>query len=301
MLLSTTLFSLMTLCVRLASHHVPWSEVALVRALVGALIAFVVAKALGHSLAIRDRRAVWARSLFGSLANGCTFFALSAPAIAVGDVSTLRGTAPILIAFFAAVFLGERGGRRVWLSVPLAFVGVIVLVQPQLSIAGHLAAISLLGSLFNALAMLLIRYAGPTESPEAIALHFSLTTAAVMGVISIPSLVLPSGEGALWLLACGILGGLGQLSLTRAFSTEKAGRVGALSYFGIVLTQWLAAVFLDEPIAPHQLVGSLLVVLAGLVLAGAAYLEQRQATLRMLESDSKNERVISASSSGSSS
>jgi drug/metabolite transporter (DMT)-like permease len=270
MLLATALFSLMTLCVRVAARHVPWSEVAAARAGVGALVTLGVARAYGSSLRVRNHRAIWGRSVFGTLANGCTFFALSAPAIAVGDVATIRGTAPILIAALSALLLKEHGGRRVYFAVPLAFAGVLVLVQPQFEVSGHLALVALAGALFSALAMLLIRYAGPAESPEAIAFHFSATAAVVMTAISVPGFVLPDLEGAFWLTAAGVLGGVAQLAVTRAFSIEKAARVGALTYFGIVLTQWLGVLVLGEPIAAHQVLGSTLVVLAGLVLTAAA-------------------------------
>lgn len=275
MLGATTLFAFMTLCVRVAARHVPWSEVAAARALVGVLVTWAVARVAGSSLALRNRRAVWGRSVFGTAANGCTFFALSAPAIAVGDVATIRGTAPILIAGLGALFLGEHGGRRVAIAVPLAFTGVMILVQPQFQVSGHLALIALAGAAFSAAAMLLIRYAGPTESPEAIAFHFSATAATVMTLISLPGFVVPDLEGAFWLAAAGLLGGLAQLAVTRAFSLEQAARVGALSYLGIVLTQWLAVLFLREPIAPHQVAGSTFVVAAGLVLTAAALRDAR--------------------------
>jgi len=314
MLGATTMFALMSLCVRIAARHVPWSEVAAARAGVGAVVTFGVAWASGSTLRVRNRPAVWGRSVFGTLANGCTFFALAAPAIALGDVATIRGTAPILIAALGAVFLRERGGRRVLSAVPLAFIGVVVLVQPQFEVSGHLALIALAGAVLSAGAMLLIRYAGPRESPEAIAFHFSVTAAVTMTVISIPRFVVPDIEGAGWLAAAGLLGGLAQLMVTRAFSLEQAGRVGALTYLGIVLTQWLGVVVLGEPIAAHQVLGSGLVVAAGLILTAAA-IRDAQLRRRVLRDDeaaqaarsvdvpseAKKDRVMSATSSGSSS
>jgi len=313
MLLATALFSLMAVCVRVAARHVPWSEVAAARAGVGALVTLIVARLYGSTLRVKNRRAIWGRSISGTIANGCTFFALSAPAIAVGDVATLRGTAPICIAALGALVLKERGGRRVVLAVPVAFAGVLVLVQPQFAVSGTLALIALAGALFSALAMLLIRYAGPTESPEAIAFHFSVVAAVTMTLVSLPGFVAPDLEGALWLTAAGLLGGVAQLAVTRAFSAEKAARVGAISYFGIVLTQWLGVVALGEPIAAHQVLGSSLVVAAGLILTAAAVRDARRrarviasasgqaACSEPVSSVAKNDRVSSATSSGVSS
>src|SRR4051812_17209675 len=60
---SATLFALMNFFAKLASGSTSWMTVAAVRALIGALVAIAVARARGTSLVIKDRRAMFWRSL----------------------------------------------------------------------------------------------------------------------------------------------------------------------------------------------------------------------------------------------
>src|SRR6185436_10510386 len=83
MALASALFALMNVLVRLASARVPWTEVAAVRTTVGALVAVGFALGRGTSLRIKDHRLTWARSLFGTAAMLCGFYAMGAPAIAL--------------------------------------------------------------------------------------------------------------------------------------------------------------------------------------------------------------------------
>ncbi len=276
MALATVLFSSMAICVRLAGRSVPWTEIAAFRAGVGALVAFSAARLLGSSLRVVRPGPVWGRTLLGTAAKACTFFALSAPAIALGDVATLRGTGPLLIIVLGALLLGERAGRRMWFALPLALVGVVVVVQPQFAVSGHLASLVLLGAVFSAGAMVLIRHVGAHETPEAIAFHFSAVAAVIMTAASIPYWIWPQGWGLVWLVAAGLFGGVAQLALTRAYTLEVAGRIGVFGYSGIVVTQVLAAVFLGERLQPNQVLGSALVVGSGVLLTGAALRDRRR-------------------------
>src|SRR5262249_19058009 len=66
MALSAVLFALMNFLARVATTSTSWANVGAVRAIVGALVAFAVARARHRSLAPQDWRAVFWRSLFGT-------------------------------------------------------------------------------------------------------------------------------------------------------------------------------------------------------------------------------------------
>jgi drug/metabolite transporter (DMT)-like permease len=270
MALASTLFALMNVLARLASAHAPWAEVAGGRTIVGALIALAFALSRGKSLRVRDRRLAWARSLCGTGALLCVFYTLGAPSIALGDVVTIGATGPIFVALLSPRLLGERPSRSAWVATALAFAGVALVAGPTLHLAGHLAAIAVLGSLFTAFAMIWLRKlggAGQPESAEAIALHFSSVASAVLLVVALPGWRTPDGPGALYLVAAGVSGGVAQLAMTRAYALDRAARVGAVGYLGVVLSHVLGAAWLGEEPAANQLLGTLLVIAAGLALA----------------------------------
>jgi drug/metabolite transporter (DMT)-like permease len=277
MTLAFTLFAAMNVLVRVSSARVPWIEVASVRAIVGALVAVLAARARGVSLVIHDRRLGWARSVFGTGALLCGFYSMGSRGMALGDAVTLQSLSPIFVAVLAPWLLGERGGRRVWLATLVAFAGVALVAGPTFQVAAHLAAIAVLGAFLSAMAMIWLRRLGrgagagaAKESPEAIVAHFSLVAATATTALALPHLRAPDALGALTLAATGVTGGLAQLAMTRAYALEKAARLGPVTYLGVVLSHVGGALLLGESTGPAQLAGTALVVGAGVVLAVAA-------------------------------
>jgi drug/metabolite transporter (DMT)-like permease len=267
MLLASALFSLMALFSRKAAEHAVWTEVAFARAFFGLLVAFSVARYRGMPLKVQDQRLGWGRSLCGTISMLCTFYVYASPGIALGDAAALLATSPVFIAILAPFVLGERSGRAALLATPIAFMGVLVLVRPQLQIAGPLAALATFGAFVSAAAMMFLRRLGPTESPEAVATQFSAIATVITLIIALPTLVRPDLGSLFWLSATGVSAGIGQLAMTRAYALDHAARVGTVGYAGVVMTQVLAILFLGETATWSQLVGTTLVIGAGLLLA----------------------------------
>ena len=191
LLVSCVFFAGMNVGARVASRHVPWPEVAASRALFGALTAASVGALRGKSLRVVHQRAAWMRSLFGTTALLIGFYAVSTQSVPLGDIVTLGATSPVFIALLSAPLLGEHVGGRVWVSVPLAFAGVALVVQPSLHVALPIAGVVTVGAFASALAMIWLRKLGPGESGEAVVLHFSLVSAGAALLLSLPVLRAP--------------------------------------------------------------------------------------------------------------
>ncbi len=267
MIASQFLFTGMNVFSRLGGQGLPWSQVAGARFLFGAVITLLVARARGSSLRVTDRKNTWLRSGFGTLASFCFFFSVTSPRIPLGDAITLGATGPVFVALLSGPLLGERVARHIYLAVAVAFVGVIGVVHPTFESAADVATIATFGALAYAFALMWLRKIGPTESSEAIVLHFSLVAAAANLAISLPVWVTPDLHGWLFLLGTGVAGGLGQLAMTRAYSLSRAAPLSTLTYLSIVFTYLLAIPVFGERAGLSQLAGAALVILAGLILA----------------------------------
>jgi drug/metabolite transporter (DMT)-like permease len=266
MVLAQAFFAAMNVCTRMAARELPWSEIAAARFLVGVLIAVGLARYRGSLLRITDRPNTWRRSLFGTAAAVCTFYALGSSRIALGDAVTLGATAPIFVALLSRPLLGERVGTHVSLAVVLGFAGIVAVVRPTLGTDTAVALIATLGAVFYALAMIWLRKVGPGESHEAVVLHFSLVAFATFIALSIPVWRWPGWNSAGFLLGTGLAGGGAQIAMTRAYSLARAAPVTALSGLSIVFTYLLAIpVFGDQPTL-WQMAGSFLVIVASLFL-----------------------------------
>jgi drug/metabolite transporter (DMT)-like permease len=260
-------FAGMAVGARVGGSGVPWQEVCASRFLVGALTAYVVARVRGQSLLITKQREAWLRSAFGTLSAAGTFFVFSAPALALGDAATLFATSPIFVALLSAPLLGERVPRGLAFALVLGFAGIGLVAQPSFSTAGHLVAVGAMTAVSSALAMIWLRRIGPNESSEAIVFHFACIGSVAMILASVPVWQTPGPRAALVLAGTGLCGGLGQLLLTRAYSLDRAARVSALGYSGVVFTRTLGFPAFGEVPTLTQALGSLLVIASGVLLS----------------------------------
>lgn len=273
-LVAEILFAAMRLATRANAGALPWTALSATRFLGGAAIVWGVARLTRSTLRVHDRRSTWLRALFGTGSSIGVFYALGSHQISVGDATTLAATAPLFVAALSWPLLGERVTRRVMLGIALGFVGVVTLVGPNFGTSGPVAAIALAGAASYSMAMVYLRKVGPRESSEAVAMHVSLVaggfavlllagqSAAGDGVFRLDGLA----DVRWWAVAlAAVAGGLSQIAVTRAFAREKAARLGAVSYAGVVLTYTLEAIIMNRAPTMLQVAGAALVVTAGLL------------------------------------
>lgn len=272
MCVASALFAVMTLAARTAAASANWAAIGASRAFMGAIVALVFARQTGASLKTRSTGLSWARSIFGTISTMATFYALSRVDLALGDAVTLLSTSPLFIALLAPKLLREPTNPRVWLVLVVAFVGVAMIAGPHLSLRALPAAAAMLAAVTSAIAMMFLRLMrsgqnGEPESTAAIALHFALVAFSVQLVANLFVWQMPAPRDWGFLLLAGTAGGLAQLAMTRAYALAQAARLGAMSYLGTVLSFIGSVALIGEAPRAVQLVGSVLVVGAGVLLA----------------------------------
>jgi drug/metabolite transporter (DMT)-like permease len=213
------------------------------------------------------------RGLVGTIAMGLGFAGLGL--LPLPEVTAIGYAAPILTVVFAAMFLGEDVRLFRISAVALGMVGVMIVLSPRLTLLSGeavrateaLGAMLVLGSaVFAALAQVFVRKLVNTEATPAIVFWFSLT-ATGLSLATLPfGWVVPTGQEALLLVACGLLGGVGQILLTSAYREADASVVAPFDYasmiFSIAIGYWI---FAETP-TPTVLAGAALVVTAGVLI-----------------------------------
>jgi drug/metabolite transporter (DMT)-like permease len=279
MAFSACLFAIMNFLARMATASAPWPTVAAVRAAIGALVAYSYARARGGTVRTNDYRAVFWRSFFGTISMLSTFYALSSKALSLGDVVTLLNLAPVFLALFSPFFLRERTSPLMAVAIAVALSGVVFVVRPSFVFGHHgavaavttgpsaamTAAVAIAAATSTSIAMMMLRRVGQTETPEAIAFHFSILATGVLIVLSLFDLHVPSTRDAICMVLAGVCAGIAQLSMTRAYTLENAARVGGMSYLAVPASALLGAAFLGERPGPTATIGMLMVVAGGVL------------------------------------
>lgn len=277
MALAAVGFAVMGACAQVASRRVHFLEVAAVRAAIGALGAFIFARARGTTLRIGNRRVMWVRTATGIAAMICTFYALSV--LPIAHVSALGNTTPVFVAILGVVWLRERVGWLVGSSLAIALAGAMLILDPHGGIETLAGFVSLLAAVLASVAMVSLRKLGATESAEAVVLHFSVVAAIVCSTLSIPFASAPSIEDAAVMIGGGLGATVGQLAMTRAYQLDRAARVGAMGYLQILVSTLVGVTVLDQPLVARVGLGIAAIVCAGALLVWSALRERARLTL----------------------
>lgn len=263
MLLGAAAFAIMATLSRAAADVTDWRVVTLARA--GLMLVFALALAFVRRvpLVFPGPRPLWIRSLAGSAAIFCTFYAYTH--LPVGDAATLVNMVPVWVALFSWPILGQRPGARVWAAVAVCLAGVVLLAEPHFRAGGLGAAAGVASSLFTAVVMMSLNRLGDVD-PRAVVVHFSICATAATGAVflaspeAVGSVAALSGRVALMLLTLALAGTVGQIALTRAFAGGNASRVALVGMTQIPMAVLLEILFLGRGTGARSMAGMALVV-----------------------------------------
>jgi drug/metabolite transporter (DMT)-like permease len=259
-------FVAMTVLARSGAPGARWQELAMFRFFGGLLVAAAIAWLRRVSLRPRSAGLLAARAGFGTLSAIGTFYTIDSPAISLGDASTLFATSPFFVAALAPLVLKERFRPRVGVALVVAFAGVGIVAKPTLDSAPDLV-VAATGSAFSAAcAMMALRLASHGEASESIAFYFHLVGFAILGAFALAGWSSPTAATIATLTLAGACGGVAQLMMTRAYQLDLAARVSVLGYSGVLFMRGAGAIVFGEPFGLREVLGTLAVVLAGLIL-----------------------------------
>jgi drug/metabolite transporter (DMT)-like permease len=248
-----------------------WRVIALARSLLAFSFAFTLARLCGARLVFLQSPVLWLRSCAGSLSLLCTFYALTW--LRTSEVLTLTNTFPIWVAILSWPILRVRPSLSVWLAAGCGVLGVALMRRPQFetSPGSQLAVVLALAAAFTSAVAMLGLHRLKDLHPWAIVVHFSgVATVVVLGAwfFGEPPDLEPLREPRFQLLLVGIgaTATLGQLCLTRAFTSGQPARVSVVGLTQIVMAMGLDVLFGGPGFEPTTLAG------IGLVLAPTAWM-----------------------------
>jgi len=211
------------------------------------------------------------RSTIGLISMLLTFGALAL--LPLGEATTLTYAAPILATLLSGLILAEKIGPRRWSAVALGFVGVILVARPGDGVTPLGLIVGIAAAVGQAAVMITVRQISRTEQTAAIVFWFTMFTM-IAGAAMLPFFGRSHDLVTYTMLACaGLLGGVGQLSMTASLRFAPVSVVVPLDYLQIVwgiLIGWF--VFLAPP-TPLMLAGAALITASGIY---TAYRERKR-------------------------
>ena len=275
MLVAAALFALMSVLVKHLSAQFSSAELVFYRSVFG-LVAIWVVIAVSHRRLLAPLATphgwahVW-RGLSGFTALVLFFYAIAQ--LPLATAVTLNYTAPLFLAGLSAWWLKERHGRGLIAAVWLGFVGIVLLLQPQVDGQDWVPALAgLVSGMLAAVAYVNVKSLGKLGEPEwRVVFYFTLLStlggAAWMGVAGFHR---PQAADWPWLAGIGVTATLAQLALTRAYHRGRTLTVGALAYTTVGFSAVYGVVLFGEHLPGVAWLGMATVAAAGMLAVRAS-------------------------------
>jgi drug/metabolite transporter (DMT)-like permease len=257
-------FAVMSVAVKMTAGEYHVMQIMFFRTFFAGLVIVPMLLQAGGAQALKTTRP-WLhirRSVIGTTVMILNFLSLGL--IPLADATAIGFTTPLFVTALSVPFLGEKVGLHRWGAVVVGFIGVLIVVQPGVAPVslGTLAALG--AASLGAIVFLTLRQMSRTEASITIVAWFTIvstlvSTATLPFVWKTPSL----GDAAL-LIGTGILGGIGQITMTNAYRYAPAAVVGALSYTSILWASLFGLLFFDQAPGLPVILGASLVIAAGI-------------------------------------
>lgn len=173
-------------------------------------------------------------------------------------------TYPLLIAALSGPVLGEKVGWRRWAAIGVGFLGVLIILQPGVGVFDPAALIPLLAATMFAFYGLLTRYVGRYDAASVSFFWTGMGGAAVMTLIGIwhweP--MAPADWGWMACLCC--TAALSHWLLIRAYEVAEASAIQPFAYLQLPVASLLGLVIFDEALRANVVIGTLIIVAAGI-------------------------------------
>jgi drug/metabolite transporter (DMT)-like permease len=193
----------------------------------------------------------------GAVALATLCFFLGVMAMPLADATAIQFTSPILTALLAPLVLGEKTRPATWAATLLAFLGVLIVLRPNLVEIGP-AALLPLGAAFGMSWLMMLNRMAAGDAPVMV-MQF------LVAVVAAPVLV---AAAAVFLKCLGVavLATAGHALIFAAVERASASTVAPMTYVQLLVAAFLGWFWFGDPPDAATFAGAALIIGGGLLL-----------------------------------
>ena len=182
---------------------------------------------------------------------------------------------PLLVAALSGPVLGEGVGWRRWVAIGVGFVGVLVILEPGITVFAPAAVLPLAAACMFALYGLLTRHVARADTTATSFFWTGVSGAVAMTCIGVWFWEPMTAADWGWMAALCVTGVTGHWLLIRCYEVAEASAVQPFAYLQLVFASAIGLLIFGEALQTHVAVGAAIVVAAGVF----TLLRNRKATL----------------------
>lgn len=265
MVVSALSFTAMSVYVKRLSGTVPPFELVFFRSAVNlAWVAALIAVRRESLWPSQGKALLVFRGLVGFLGVACMFHAIAHLPLPIAAM--LNWSSPLFVILFSRIALKERmpAGSTIWIV--LAFLGVLLLLDPfgvSAAVPFPQACVGLLAAVFGGMAYVSVRAAMARVSADLIVFYFVSVSTLLAAPLAWSEGVWPtSSETWFQIFLLGTFAAIAQLTMTRAYRYARAGVVSMMNLLNPLFVAGLGLLIFREPLDALQWFGMTLLLSA---------------------------------------
>jgi len=199
----------------------------------------------------------------------------------LGTAMTYNISSTIWIALLSFLIFGEYNGVKVLFAVLIGFVGMLLIYKPNMHLPLAYHAAGLISGITSAIAYLTVGRLAGYYDPRVIVLSFlisgflfPLISMLIHHIGQVPddglfiiSWKSPQLHEWIFILAMGLAALFGQYFVTRAYGSDRAGIVSAVSYASIIFSLTIGQLLGDAFPDPWSIAGIVCIVGSGVIIS----------------------------------
>ena len=271
--LSVLFFVLMGTCIKLLADRVPLIEVVFFRNFFALFpVIFMLWK---NNLKITDINQYplhLMRAVFGICAM--TLFFLSLRHVNLVEMQTISFSSVFFISILSVFFLREVIGMRRIIAIMFGFIGVVIILNPSVSVFSNYSLLPLIASLLLSFAVIFLKKILITNNNFLSIFIFTLFCSIISLAFMNSTWIIPETTDIILLILTGVLGFIAQVFLTKSYQLADASLLAPFEFSSLLWSYFIGYFLFHEVISLRVYLGGLIVVLS------VAYIFYRESTLK---------------------
>ena len=173
-------------------------------------------------------------------------------------------SSPLIVAIFSLMILNEKFGWRRWSAIIFGFVGILIILRPGLKVFDPISLIAVGCAIAFSLYQVLTRYVSEEDDSDTSFFYTGATGLIVLTLIGPFFLTKIAFIDVFFILAVCCLGAAGHYLMIKSFENAEASLLQPFIYLHLVFVSFIGIFIFDENIDLAILIGSTIVIGAGL-------------------------------------
>ena len=271
--ISVLFFVLMSVCIKATGDNLPLFEVVFFRSFFALIPLFLVIFYFNLKInSINNYKLHFLRGLVGIAAMSLFFISLRyVPLI---EMQTISYSSVFFISILSIFFLGEKIGYRRVIAIIVGFMGVVIILKPDVNLFSNYSVLPLLASIFLSMAVIILKKILLTNNNILSVWTFTLFATLFSLFFFNDDWIWPNNFDLVLLIASGILGFVAQLCLSKSFQLADASVLAPLDFTSVIWAFLIGYIIFGEFLSREVLLGGPLILLS------VGYIFYRETVLR---------------------